>query len=431
MLPLAGSWTLDSFSRHLGGLDLFRGARARACPRSATTAAGRSSRPRPTSRCARRAARSPTRSGASRSRSRSSSRCASASRRAPSRSRAGSPPTRACASSSTRRRPGTTRCSTRSPRRARWRRSTSRAPTRARRSTSRPTPRSTAAAPRRSPTRGWRTPTSRVPEADAALRPHRDRITWDAPIHGVADIEALPFLPRTINVKPSRIGSWRELLRTYEWCAERGILTYGGGQSELGVGRGQIQYLAALFHGDEPNDIAPVGLRLGGVPGDRPAAEPARPGPRADRVSPALVDSTSPWRSSDRSGWSRRARSPRCSSSSPAPTRSSRRRRATSPPPRPSSARAPRSGWTPSARASTSASRSPPPARRSGCSCGAWPRPRSRSPSAAPATSRSAAEKLGQTPPTNRQLLALRVMGVIAPPAERRASCAASAASCC
>ena len=28
-----------------------------------------------------------------------------------------------------------------------------------------------------------------------------------------------------------------------------------------------------------------------------------------------------------------------------------------------------------------------------------------------------AAEKLGQTPPTNRQLLALRVMGVIAPPA--------------
>jgi hypothetical protein len=98
-----------------------------------------------------------------------------------------------------------------------------------------------------------------VPEADAALRPHRDRITWDAPIHGIADIKALPFAPRTINVKPSRIGSWAELLRTYEWCAERGIVTYGGGQSELGVGRGQIQYLASLFHGGEPNDIAPPG----------------------------------------------------------------------------------------------------------------------------------------------------------------------------
>ena len=97
------------------------------------------------------------------------------------------------------------------------------------------------------------------PGADEALRPHRDRITWDAPIHGVEDIEALPFQPRTINVKPSRIGSWKKLLHTYEWCAERGITNYGGGQSELGVGRGQIQYLASLFHAGEANDIAPSG----------------------------------------------------------------------------------------------------------------------------------------------------------------------------
>ncbi len=97
------------------------------------------------------------------------------------------------------------------------------------------------------------------PEADEALRPHRDRITWDAPIHGVDDIEALPFQPRTINVKPSRIGTWKGLLHTYEWCAERGITNYGGGQSELGVGRGQIQYLASIFHAGEANDIAPAG----------------------------------------------------------------------------------------------------------------------------------------------------------------------------
>jgi hypothetical protein len=97
------------------------------------------------------------------------------------------------------------------------------------------------------------------PAADAALRPHRDRITWDAPIHGVDDIEALPFQPRTINVKPSRIGTWKKLLHTYEWCAERGISNYGGGQSELGVGRGQIQYLASIFHAAQANDIAPAG----------------------------------------------------------------------------------------------------------------------------------------------------------------------------
>src|SRR5207244_7982891 len=49
-------------------------------------------------------------------------------------------------------------------------------------------------------------------EAATALEPYHDRITWDAPIHSVDDIEALPFRPRTINVKPSRIGSVRRLL---------------------------------------------------------------------------------------------------------------------------------------------------------------------------------------------------------------------------
>src|SRR5215218_5033468 len=119
-----------------------------------------------------------------------------------------------------------------------------------------------------------------VPEADEALRPFRDRITWDAPIHSVADIEALPFLPKTINVKPSRIGSWKDLLDTYEWCAERGIQSYGGGQSELGVGRGQIQYLASIFHPGEPNDIAPSGFNDPAVPSGLPAA-PMDPVPSA------------------------------------------------------------------------------------------------------------------------------------------------------
>ena len=98
-----------------------------------------------------------------------------------------------------------------------------------------------------------------VPEADAALEPYRDRITWDAVIHSVEEIEALPFKPRTINLKPSRFGSWQELCATYDFCAREGIGLYGGGQAELGVGRGQIQLLAALFHGGAPNDVAPAG----------------------------------------------------------------------------------------------------------------------------------------------------------------------------
>jgi hypothetical protein len=96
-----------------------------------------------------------------------------------------------------------------------------------------------------------------MPETAAVLAPYHDRITWDAPIHSIADIEALPFAPKMVNVKPSRIGGLAKLCDTYDYCAERGIGAYGGGQFELGPGRGQAQYLASLFHPDTPNDLAP------------------------------------------------------------------------------------------------------------------------------------------------------------------------------
>jgi L-alanine-DL-glutamate epimerase-like enolase superfamily enzyme len=98
-----------------------------------------------------------------------------------------------------------------------------------------------------------------TPGAREALQPFEDRITWDAPIHSIDDILAAPVLPRTVNLKPSRFGSIRALFDAYDFCEERGMGAYGGGQYELGVGRGQIQYLAALFHPDAPNDIAPAG----------------------------------------------------------------------------------------------------------------------------------------------------------------------------
>jgi hypothetical protein len=101
-----------------------------------------------------------------------------------------------------------------------------------------------------------------VPEAAAVLAEHHDQVTWDSPIHSVADIDALAFPPRMVNLKPSRIGSLRELCRTYDVCAERDIGAYGGGQTELGVGRGQAQYLSAIFHPEGPNDLAPGGYNL-------------------------------------------------------------------------------------------------------------------------------------------------------------------------
>jgi hypothetical protein len=103
---------------------------------------------------------------------------------------------------------------------------------------------------------------------DEVLRPHRHRVTWDAPIHSVADVLARPFPPRCLNVKPSRFGSVRRLFEFYEWCLANDVSMYGGGQFELGVGRVQIQELASLFHPDMPNDVAPAAFNAPEIPGD-------------------------------------------------------------------------------------------------------------------------------------------------------------------
>jgi L-alanine-DL-glutamate epimerase-like enolase superfamily enzyme len=121
-------------------------------------------------------------------------------------------------------------------------------------------------------------------ETAAALASAHDRITWDAPIHSIADIEALPFAPRMVNLKPSRIGGLPKLCAAYDYCAEHGIGAYGGGQFELGPGRGQAQYLASLFHPDTPNDLAPVGFNESDPPPGLPSSPlPAAPEPAGFR----------------------------------------------------------------------------------------------------------------------------------------------------
>jgi L-alanine-DL-glutamate epimerase-like enolase superfamily enzyme len=107
---------------------------------------------------------------------------------------------------------------------------------------------------------------------------HRDRITWDEPIHSVGDIEALPWRPRVLNIKPARFGSVRRLFETYDYCAAHDIGAYGGGMFEQGPGRGQLQYLASLFHPDGPNDLAPVTYNLEVPAADLPSS-PLHPQP--------------------------------------------------------------------------------------------------------------------------------------------------------
>ncbi len=117
-----------------------------------------------------------------------------------------------------------------------------------------------------------------TPETAAALAGQHERITWDAPIHSIADIDALPFPPRMVNLKPSRIGGLPSLCAAYDYCAEHRIGAYGGGQFELGPGRGQAQYLASLFHPDTPNDLAPAAYNVNDPPPGLPSS-PLPPAP--------------------------------------------------------------------------------------------------------------------------------------------------------
>jgi hypothetical protein len=123
-----------------------------------------------------------------------------------------------------------------------------------------------------------------LPEVTELLGHESHRISYDAPIHSVQDIETTPLTPRALNIKPCRVGDLRSLFDVYSACAERGLTMYGGGMGELDVGRGQIQLLSSLFHPDGPNDVAPSGYNA-----DMPAADlppsplPADPAPTGFR----------------------------------------------------------------------------------------------------------------------------------------------------
>jgi hypothetical protein len=112
------------------------------------------------------------------------------------------------------------------------------------------------------------------------FRGHEHRLAFDAIIHSIDDIQALPFQPRRMNIKPSRFGPIENLLATIEYCKAHQIALYGGGQTELGIGRDHIQALASLFYATSANDVAPreynTGVARSGLPqSPLPAPSPA------------------------------------------------------------------------------------------------------------------------------------------------------------
>lgn len=115
-------------------------------------------------------------------------------------------------------------------------------------------------------------------EVEGIVQEHRERISWDYPITGLESVEALPFEPNWLNIKPSRFGTVEALFETLEWADEHGVSLYGGGQFELAVGRDQIQALASLLYPDGPNDVAPGIYNDPDVPEELPASPLPAPG---------------------------------------------------------------------------------------------------------------------------------------------------------
>ena len=97
-------------------------------------------------------------------------------------------------------------------------------------------------------------PETRAALGDRGLR----RVSWDAPLHSVSDLTMVDEFPSAVNIKPSRFGTVRELLGAIDWCNERKIPLYAGGQYEIGWGRSQAQQIAAVFYANAANDIAPA-----------------------------------------------------------------------------------------------------------------------------------------------------------------------------
>ena len=274
-------WTIDSLSPRASTSSTSSRTASRTRPPTATTGAGRSSRRRSTWRSTRPDARSREALGREPPRP---LRFVSSTRAR--RSTAGSRSTPTCASSSTRPPSGRTSSS----------------PTLAARGdvdvvdlkgayhgTAVDNPPDAGALPagRRgaSPTPGSRTRRS-TPETDAVARapPRADHL-------GRADPLLSPTSRRCRSRRAASTASRRASARSRACSSSTtaapstGSRLYGGGQFELGVGRGQIQLLAALFHPDGPTTSLPAATtrpsRMPGLPVSPLDPRPAPTGFRA------------------------------------------------------------------------------------------------------------------------------------------------------
>ncbi len=162
-----------------------------------------------------------------------------------------------------------------------------------------------------------------TPETEGVLEPHRDRVTWDAIIHSVEDIASLPWPPKTVNVKPSRFGSVERLFAAYDYCEAHGDRRIR--RRSVGARAGATPDPAACRslppRHSERRRAARVQPRTAG----RPPHEPAPRGAASDRIPRAVgapgSTSACPGSRRPRSGEATRASRFRARPARPTPSR--------------------------------------------------------------------------------------------------------------
>jgi hypothetical protein len=85
-----------------------------------------------------------------------------------------------------------------------------------------------------------------------------ERVSLDACVTEPASLDGTA--PLACNLKPARMGSVLDVVRTAARCERRDIEIYVGGMFEIGVGRRQLRDLASVLCPDGPNDLAPIPL---------------------------------------------------------------------------------------------------------------------------------------------------------------------------
>lgn len=85
-----------------------------------------------------------------------------------------------------------------------------------------------------------------------------DALALDAAIVDPASLE--PVAPVAVSLKPARMGSVLDAIRTAARAERRGLTIYVGGMFEIGVGRRQLRDLASVLCPEGPNDLAPIPL---------------------------------------------------------------------------------------------------------------------------------------------------------------------------